>query len=1304
MAGGAVIPGIADTAFLGYPVGVAAAAVESQVQSAIAVATPAVPNAALVPRIVLAREGGADSAAARAGVGRGIQAIREADVAASAARAAIRAEQAAAVRQVVLLERERATAASAADSLAPITEGVQSIDDSLVFISAAVDAKAARLRRLFAAQVSLTREMATDNSTALDSARRAAQPSASPEDVATLDREAQIVGAYQRVADTVEQGLARAMAHHPAFALRDTIRLREQRVRLLVDETRAAIVSGTAALDTALARARAIVADSTAPTPARAALASALARRQGAVAMLTAAVERDLRARGVGLAAEIERVGQAAAYAMANARFLRYVTAGDTAPAAWRDSAIVDLQNVLARYPGGAGRDQPVSGRPTALYELGELLVRRADAEFAASQRSAAGGGSTFTRPDYSAAIPRLEELVTRYPSFPQLDGAAYTLGTLYAFDHRYADAAKMFELLSTRGGAPQLRDEALFRLGDARFELASLARGDERRNLFAQAADAYARAAAAAPPGGDIAILALYKLGWAYYSEASPQHPDGYHQAADVFGRLVDAYDSLPPDRQARLGLRAEALEYMAVSFTQIGGAEAANRYFATRPDTADRVQVLRRVAAHLRDQGDFAGAVQAYEQLMAVAPRDTGAIAAQHEVIDIYMNRTLEPEKAQAARLAFIDRFAPGFAWSSSNAALAKEAAALREQTLREAAQYEMSKAEGSAAGGSKSVGVGVSPPTAGHYAAAAKLYEKYLTDYGTSDSARTMNTYLAEALFGAGEYARAGAEYTRAATAYAVDTANPTVRQQEQVAAQNAIVAYDSALVHVPKDTVAQDSLFAAVNRYAERYPHTDLTKRALVEEGHRASEAGRWNVVARTFRMYAAQYPGDSYTPTAIKLVGDALYKQGDYVGAQAVWDSAATVAARSGRRGLADTLKTLQTNAASVYADSLVKAGRYQEAAQTVYVAFADRNPTSPKAPDALRDAIETYVTADSVARMKGDTAAAHGAREQAIALSNRLVTSYPSYKYRQQYQTLAADLLAQSGREAESVDALRKMIADNPTWPGRADAEIRVAVRLDSLGKKSDAAAAYERFAADYPKDSRAHDALYNAAATYLEGHDTTAAARVYGVFATKFADDMRAGAARVYRMNLLQASGDTIAANAELARLCGAPPPELRPRCAVRSARVTFAAAVSAYHAYRPIKLVIPTRAQLTAAGVKRASAKKQEMLAALTRDFTKVIESGDPELLSAASFYVGAAQWDYGTFLRDVQLPPSLSDAERTAAAQGAAQQAEAYFTQAKETWAGLTEKAKSDLFTNKWVDRAHDALVNGQVPNDL
>src|SRR5919199_5422247 len=78
--------------------------------------------------------------------------------------------------------------------------------------------------------------------------------------------------------------------------------------------------------------------------------------------------------------------------------------ASTRAPEPSRDSAIAQLTNFLNRYP-----DSPL--RANALYQLGELLVRRADAEFDAAQRAAASADTTRAaaeapiRPAYEPAI-----------------------------------------------------------------------------------------------------------------------------------------------------------------------------------------------------------------------------------------------------------------------------------------------------------------------------------------------------------------------------------------------------------------------------------------------------------------------------------------------------------------------------------------------------------------------------------------------------------------------------------------------------------------------------------------------------------------------------------------------------------------------------------------------------------------------------------------------------------------------------------------------------------------------------------
>jgi tetratricopeptide (TPR) repeat protein len=476
------------------------------------------------------------------------------------------------------------------------------------------------------------------------------------------------------------------------------------------------------------------------------------------------------------------------------ARWVADVRAADDAAL---DSAISKLESFLAEYPAS-------NVRPNALLQLGELLVRRADEQFAQSQRGTAAAGSDSStsgregqiRPEYGPAIARYEELVRKYPTFDRIDAAAYTLGTLYNAELRYADAARMFELVTTQDSS-RFRGEAFFRLGDANFELASKERGTTRKALFAKAATAYEQATKINPPDSDIYFLALYKLGWSYYNQATQRNQPEYQQAVNVFGELVAAYDKLTPEQQSRLGLRSEAIEYMAIAFTQVGGADAANQYFAAHGGAPYQATVLRRVATGLRDQGDFPRAVEAFRAVLQESPTDSSALGIQREIVDIYQNRMIEFDSAQAARLRLVENFAPGSAWAQANPSLAAEAATAREDALRQSGQYLLASAQA----GNKA-----------RYAEAAQLYSRYLSEFGQSDSAQAVNNYYAAALAGQGDYAAAGAQFAKTAFDYK-DTSNPIAQQ----AGRNAIVAYDSALAHNINVRATQDAFFSTVDRF-------------------------------------------------------------------------------------------------------------------------------------------------------------------------------------------------------------------------------------------------------------------------------------------------------------------------------------------------------------------------------------------------------------------------------------------------------------------------------------------------------
>ena len=181
----------------------------------------------------------------------------------------------------------------------------------------------------------------------------------------------------------------------------------------------------------------------------------------------------------------------------------------------------------------------------------------------------------------------------------------------------------------------------------------------------------------------------------------------------------------------------------------------------------------------------------------------------------------------------------------------------------------------------------------------------------------------------------------------------------------------------------------------------------------------------------------------------------------------------------------------------------------------------------------------------------------------------------------------------------------------------------------------------------------------------------------------------------------MLRATGDSAGASRELASLCTAnPAPELRTACAERVAQQEFRAGAAIFPRYKAEHLVIRSKAQLTAAGVQRASALKQSLLKEMSGHFTKAIETGSPLYLSAATFYIGLAQWEYGDFVKNVQLPGNLTDAERESATAGSERQASQYYDAARKTWQALLDKAQQQKIDNEWVTRTRDALA-GNVP---
>jgi hypothetical protein len=269
-------------------------------------------------------------AASGAELARDVASLHDADVGVAVAREEATEKEGYLQLQLANLHRMHDIIAAAGDSLAPGYGVLGGQEDSLAKVSASVDSAGERLGRLFTAQVTALRTLARENETSIDSVSGSLSSSSSQSDRDYLDRERQSAAVYARMADEVTAGVQKMVFANPAFALRDTVRQRGERIRALIVQTRRAIVAGEAAVDEQIALVGA--SDSGQRGKLQAAVLAADARRDSAANVLVTAVDRELNARALALVAELSRDREAAEFGSASALFFRAIRPPDAAP------------------------------------------------------------------------------------------------------------------------------------------------------------------------------------------------------------------------------------------------------------------------------------------------------------------------------------------------------------------------------------------------------------------------------------------------------------------------------------------------------------------------------------------------------------------------------------------------------------------------------------------------------------------------------------------------------------------------------------------------------------------------------------------------------------------------------------------------------------------------------------------------------------------------------------------------------------------------------------------------------------
>jgi outer membrane protein assembly factor BamD (BamD/ComL family) len=261
-------------------------------------------------------------------------ALYDADVAVALARWELGQELDARSRQLAMLQALNQLINEEESGFAAFERQLQQVRDSLARLASALDAARTSLTQMLQAQINTTRMLANENLAVLDSVRAGLMGGLAPQDDQLLAQEQQTARLYLETASLIEQGLSGAIDRHPTFALRDSVRMRGDRVGQLLASARGYVDTTRLAIQAELSRLQGNEGDRA--RVLRQTLAAAEGRRGTTEQALVAVVERELSARAGELLAGLRRDTEAAEFGQASTSFFQALDADRRAQGAQR--------------------------------------------------------------------------------------------------------------------------------------------------------------------------------------------------------------------------------------------------------------------------------------------------------------------------------------------------------------------------------------------------------------------------------------------------------------------------------------------------------------------------------------------------------------------------------------------------------------------------------------------------------------------------------------------------------------------------------------------------------------------------------------------------------------------------------------------------------------------------------------------------------------------------------------------------------------------------------------------------------
>ncbi|HNR23088.1 MAG TPA: tetratricopeptide repeat protein [Steroidobacteraceae bacterium] len=410
--------------------------------------------------------------------------------------------------------------------------------------------------------------------------------------------------------------------------------------------------------------------------------------------------------------------------------------------------------------------------RAEALRRLGDLNLEAGELERMQSEVNAIDLAS-------AEAIVLYTTLLKAYPNYSRNDQVLYQLARAYETTGQPEKAlATLDDIVSRYPSAPQM-DEIQFRRGEMLFSA--------RDYGGAEAAYGQAMKFGESSPYFE---QSLYKHGWSLFKQSRNE------ESLESFGGVLDAMLVGQGGRERRFDglsradreLVDDTLRVMAITFSYLDGAESLDAHIARRGTPPYSHLLYSRLGDLYVDKERYQDAASTYRAFVNRDPNNEYAPGLSMQAIEAYKKGGFTDLVLDGKR-EFVERYRfAGPFWLGRDRAAYPTVTAELKSNLKDVAQYHHATAQAS-----KKVE---------DYQQAARWYRDYLESFPDDPDSAATNYLLAETLFESHQYLDAAGEYQRTAYDYPRSAQSAAAGYAALVALQRheeALPAADRLAVH-------------------------------------------------------------------------------------------------------------------------------------------------------------------------------------------------------------------------------------------------------------------------------------------------------------------------------------------------------------------------------------------------------------------------------------------------------------------------------------------------------------------------